>query len=1345
MKEIRCLLVFIIFISSAQAQEPTLTCLANATIPIEGCGGPILSTICFADGAHPDYRIIAENKQIVIPQWSYDTLFSSANQTQPMVAPGYVGANMSSCESFAADIGKHFCGRISDNGYSVNSQKICEIYCKQVEFKRQVLSNLCSHPSGGSDYCSIYGTNQAGYDNEIMMPSIDSRMHTEHGICPSEMLEICNWQGAEVPFHYYEWVVTKWPLGKCDLVSDLLENAGELINATCASDITIPVDPMCEGGPIWMNVCQDTLDAAELTGQTRDLDPPLFSYSNLYLPFPPREVEPWTQPTAVSTVENYSEEFLQSSLMSCAVFTTNIANNFCNRLGYAIANSSIVCDFYCKTLDFIRQAAPDLCFEEGGAQEPYCTKDISGIKLSWDLQRAFDMRIHPDKRNVCKADMLNICDWSTQVETGMKEPPGEAPRSYKNWVTEHWPECNLDKTGPVECAANVQAPVAGALGFEGDAIRVDACVRSEDATNTREQGLAGSLILPLFSGFDLFPGRWGEKTFETYLTARIDTCENYRVAINNLCQDLGGYAAASTSIICPIYEDHLNFLRERTPNMCFVDGTRKEPYCSGTNGQEQLDLDRAEYLDLTKTPTAICFEDMFDLCEWGGVVPQTWVNWLLVNWPQCQKCGDGVKSEGEECDDYNEESGDGCSAECSVEMGYECSSGYDSGSHNTYGDSYSYSPPTYSYFGEKRRSLTHEVLENLPELLSDLYTPSYYGSDLSAPSSYSYHGVSFDVCSLLDSPGIGQAFVQVQMTLVGLSIHQFTYTARLDFRAIMAAIVSLTSAHVLLETWSERVLEPSLRRVAATGAMDVDFRLLVSAADASRTAATLVAAQSDGTMAARFAAKGMGGITLLLRSQPTIQYAMNCFGFLVNVGNDTASCSGEITLDVCSPSSSVNQTRDVISRGALAVTAFSLASLSSPGQFEAVTTRIASCAVYAQDIQEQVCQRVGAFNVSANICEFYCKHMAHLRKAMPNMCHPNEGANFCASDQAYADPLLTDPFLDLRLQESTVCKEDVLQMCDWKGEPPAAVAASVDEEWAGCAPPLKCATGMQLPVDDQCNLDVQFNFCVEQDAELGFKQVVQAGSVPMPFFSVDTLFDTITDGLSDLVNTTVPGLAGRRAEDELDIGYVGDVAGTRMSSCEAFKRDVSDNVCQRLGNYSASDAVCATYCKYVKFLNTVTSKMCDEAGSVTDKCASFSDSEQYAAFTARLTDARQHVTEICRDDMLKLCAWGAAGPPDRYRRWVQEKWPADCVNRKLVQQKGVKAAQKAVQIKEAENLATAVTVTVAVTVGAVVGATVTSSVAGAVAGSLAAAVAGAGGGTAGASMAAAGADRKSVV
>eukprot|EP00961_Rhodomonas_salina_P144832 1949855-Rhodomonas_salina.10 len=32
--------------------------------------------------------------------------------------------------------------------------------------------------------------------------------------------------------------------------------------------------------------------------------------------------------------------------------------------------------------------------------------------------------------------------------------------------------------------------------------------------------------------------------------------------------------------------------------------------------------------------------------------------------------------------------------------------------------------------------------------------------------------------------------------------------------------------------------------------MDVDFRLLVSAADASRTAATLVAAQSDGTMAA---------------------------------------------------------------------------------------------------------------------------------------------------------------------------------------------------------------------------------------------------------------------------------------------------------------------------------------------------------------------------------------------------------------------------------------------------------------------------------------------------------------
>lgn len=55
---------------------------------------------------------------------------------------------------------------------------------------------------------------------------------------------------------------------------------------------------------------------------------------------------------------------------------------------------------------------------------------------------------------------------------------------------------------------------------------------------------------------------------------------------------------------------------------------------------------------------------------------------------------------------------------------------------------------------------------------------------------------------------------------------------------------------------------------------------------------------------------------------------------------------------------------------------------------------------------------------------------------------------------------------------------------------------------------------------------------------------------------------------------------------------------------------------------SNTDTARQTYCKYVKFLNTVTSKMCDEAGSVTDKCASFSDSEQYAAFTARLTDAR---------------------------------------------------------------------------------------------------------------------------
>jgi cysteine-rich repeat protein len=36
------------------------------------------------------------------------------------------------------------------------------------------------------------------------------------------------------------------------------------------------------------------------------------------------------------------------------------------------------------------------------------------------------------------------------------------------------------------------------------------------------------------------------------------------------------------------------------------------------------------------------------------------------------RCGDGVKTSGEECDDGAAMNGDGCSSVCRVERGYEC-------------------------------------------------------------------------------------------------------------------------------------------------------------------------------------------------------------------------------------------------------------------------------------------------------------------------------------------------------------------------------------------------------------------------------------------------------------------------------------------------------------------------------------------------------------------------------------------------------------------------------------------------------------------------------------------------
>ena len=40
---------------------------------------------------------------------------------------------------------------------------------------------------------------------------------------------------------------------------------------------------------------------------------------------------------------------------------------------------------------------------------------------------------------------------------------------------------------------------------------------------------------------------------------------------------------------------------------------------------------------------------------------------------QClNACGDGLKSESEECDDGNLRDGDGCSSNCKVENGFSC-------------------------------------------------------------------------------------------------------------------------------------------------------------------------------------------------------------------------------------------------------------------------------------------------------------------------------------------------------------------------------------------------------------------------------------------------------------------------------------------------------------------------------------------------------------------------------------------------------------------------------------------------------------------------------------------------
>ncbi len=61
---------------------------------------------------------------------------------------------------------------------------------------------------------------------------------------------------------------------------------------------------------------------------------------------------------------------------------------------------------------------------------------------------------------------------------------------------------------------------------------------------------------------------------------------------------------------------------------------------------------------------------MANLLNRGGV--NVFVRVLPANYP---RCGDSFRTYPEECDDGNTVSGDGCSADCKVEIGYSCTGG----------------------------------------------------------------------------------------------------------------------------------------------------------------------------------------------------------------------------------------------------------------------------------------------------------------------------------------------------------------------------------------------------------------------------------------------------------------------------------------------------------------------------------------------------------------------------------------------------------------------------------------------------------------------------------------------
>ena len=165
-----------------------------------------------------------------------------------------------------------------------------------------------------------------------------------------------------------------------------------------------------------------------------------------------------------------------------------------------------------------------------------------------------------------------------------------------------------------------------------------------------------------------------------------DKCGNQLLDENEACDDGNTTGGDGCSADCSTVED--NYICNRVGRPCIPAGCGN----SVTDGNEECDDGPESNVEYTQQNLSLCNPecqwahycgdnklDAVDIangeeCDNGGIDTSNERNGCSADCKRVNYCGDGIvdKTAGEDCDDDNNTSGDGCSDACNIETGFSC-------------------------------------------------------------------------------------------------------------------------------------------------------------------------------------------------------------------------------------------------------------------------------------------------------------------------------------------------------------------------------------------------------------------------------------------------------------------------------------------------------------------------------------------------------------------------------------------------------------------------------------------------------------------------------------------------